>query len=215
MKKILIVGLIGLSTFLVGCGDEPETMTQQQFELKKLQMEQQHEIDMAKIANTPVSEPQQNASYSALPEQEQYQTTQGYEPSAPTEESSGIGSAALGAVAGLAAGYAISEMLDDGWRSYTNSSGQTVYYDRSGRQVNKSAYDSYKRKNPTRHKISSYNQKGKTFVNTAKRKTVSGYNQAATKVKQKSSYFKQKVSKPKSYSSSRSGYRSSNRSNRR
>lgn len=215
MKKILIVGLIGLSTFLVGCGDEPEPMTQQQFELKKLQMEQQHEIDMAKIANTTVGEPQQNATYSVPSEQVQSQMQQGYEYAPPAEESSGVGSAALGAVAGLAAGYAISELLDDGWRSYTNNSGQTVYYDRSGRQVNKSAYDSYKSKNPTRHKISSYNQKGKTFVNTAKKKTVSGYNSAATKVKQKSSYFKQKVSKPKSYSSSRSSYRSSSRSNRR
>lgn len=208
MKKILLVAVVGLSVLLSGCGDDPEPMTQQQFELKKLQMEQQHEIDMAKIANTPVSEPQQDASYSVPSEQVQPQMQQGYESAPPAEESSGIGSAALGAVAGLAAGYAMSELLDDGWRSYTNNSGQTVYYDRSGNQVNKSAYDSYKRKNPTRHKISSYNQKGKTFVNTAKNKTVSSYNNTATKVKQKSSYFKQKVSKPKSYSSSRSSYRS-------
>lgn len=208
MKKILLVAVVGLSVLLSGCGDDPEPMTQQQFELKKLQMEQQHEIDMAKIANTPVSEPQQDASYSVPSEQVQPQMQQGYESAPPAEESSGIGSAALGAVAGLAAGYAMSELLDDGWRSYTNNSGQTVYYDRSGNQVNKSAYDSYKRKNPTRHKISSYNQKGKTFVNTAKNKTVSSYNNTATKVKQKSSYFKQKVSKPKGYSSSRSSYRS-------
>lgn len=214
MKKILLVAVVGLSALLAGCGDDPEPMTQQQFELKKLQMEQQHELDMAKAVNQQTQQPVQDTVYSTPSEQVQYQ--QGYDSAPPpAEESSGLGSAALGAVAGLAAGYAMSELLDDGWRSYTNNSGQTVYYDRSGRQVNKGAYDSYKRKNPTRHKISSYNQRGKTFVNTAKSKTVSGYNKAATKVKQKSSYFKQKVSKPKSYSSSRSSYRSSSRSNRR
>lgn len=203
MKKILIVGLVGLSALLVGCGDEPESMTQQQFELKKLQMEQQHEIDMAKIANTPVGEPQQNANYSAPPEQVYPQTTQEYQSAPPAEDSSGVGSAALGAVAGLAAGYAISELLDDGWRSYTNNSGQTVYYDRSGRQVNKSVYDSYKRKNPTKHKISSYNQKGKNFVNKAKNKTVSSYTSAAKKVNQKANFFKYKASKNKSPASYR------------
>lgn len=153
MKKLLLIGIVGLSSMLVGCS-EPEQLSQQQFELKKLQMEQQHELDMAKIANTPVNQPQQVATTATPSYQEQEQQGYGYEPAPTTEESSGLGSAALGAVAGLAAGYAMSELLDDGYRSYTNSNGQSVYYDRNGRQIDRNAYDAYKRKNPTRHKIS-------------------------------------------------------------
>lgn len=206
MKKILLIGVIGLSAFLVGCSPDPEPMTQQLFELKKLEMEQQHELEMAKAT---IQQTNQGTTYSAPPEQVQYQ--QGYDssPPPPQEESSGIGSAALGAVAGLAAGYAMSELLDDGWRSYTNNSGQTVYYDRSGRQVDKGSYDTYKNKNPTRHKLSSYNQKGKSLVNTAKDKTVTGYKYSATKVNQGTSNFKQKATKMKSSFFSRSSSRSS------
>lgn len=78
----------------------------------------------------------------------------------------------VGAVAaGALVGYAASELLDNGMRSYTSSDGRTVYVGKDGKEISKSAYEDYRRKNPLKSKVSDANLKSKQMINKGAAKT--------------------------------------------
>ena len=207
MKKSLIV--LALSTVMFACGGEPELTNAQQFELKKLQMQQDHERNMANVqarterelGYTAPQQPQQvsygDSDYSQ-PAPSSYSDGgyDGVQPAVDGSSDSGIGSTLLAVGAGALAGYAVSELLDDGYRSYSDKSGRTVYVDKSGRQIDKRDYDAYKAKHPTKHKLSEYNQKGKQAINTGATKTVEAGKAVKTKTVEAAKKVDQKVVQP-------------------
>ncbi|MGL5305952.1 MAG: hypothetical protein ACRC9Y_07250 [Aeromonas veronii] len=65
-----------------------------------------------------------------------------------SDEGFGVGSMALAALGGAAAGYFAGEMLNNGMKSYKDERGNTHYTDRDGRPVSKAAYEDHKKKNP-------------------------------------------------------------------
>lgn len=178
MKKILLA--ISVALLVTGCGDSPE-----QLELTKMRMQMDHELRMAKV-----SQGAQVAQHT------EYQPSSYSEPaeyaSAPVDgvrNGDDGGSSVMGTVAavglGALAGYAASELLDNGHRSYTDSTGRVRYVDKSGREIKKSDYDSYKAANPTKAKISEANQKAKTAINSGATKVVDTSKNVAKKVDQK------------------------------
>lgn len=202
MKKLLILWMAGL---LVACG-EPALTPGQQFELTKLQMIHNHERDLARIqANTQREigyvEPQQGTTYEPQYAQpaESYNVdgaaygNQSYESGS---SDSGIGGTLMAVAGGALAGYAVSELLDDGFRTYTDKSGKSVYVDKNGRQIDKRDYDAYKEKHPTKHKLSTYNQAGKQAVNTGATKTVNAASTVKTKTVEAAKKVDQKVVQP-------------------
>lgn len=92
----------------------------------------------------------------------------------PVDEGFGMGSMALAALGGAAAGYFAGEMLNNGMKSYKDDQGNTHYTDKDGRPVSRAQYDDYKKKNP---KTTAFKQKASDL----KAKTVAG----ATAVKGK------------------------------
>ena len=100
----------------------------------------------------------------------------------PTDEGFGVGSMALAALGGAAAGYFAGEMLNNGYKSYKDDHGNTHYTDRDGRPVSKTAYEDHKKKNP---KTTAFREKASDL----KAKTVAG----ATAVKDKAVATKDKV----------------------
>lgn len=183
MKKLIMVALATVT--LAGCGDP--TTEAREYELKKLALQQSHELQMAQIQSNVGHVPEvryegsRNEHYSPPPAAEPVN----YGPNDSMPVNNGSESSLLGTVAtlgaGALAGYAISELLDDGHRSYTDNQGRTRYVDGSGKEISSQQYNEYKKKHPTKHNLSQYNQKGKAVVNTAKTKTV----EAAKKVDQK------------------------------
>lgn len=91
-----------------------------------------------------------------------------------TDEGFGVGSMAIAALGGAAAGYFAGEMLNNGMKSYKDDQGNTHYTDKDGRPVSRAQYDDYKKKNP---KTTAFKQKASDL----KAKTVAG----ATAVKGK------------------------------
>ena len=100
----------------------------------------------------------------------------------PTDEGFGMGSMALAALGGAAAGYFAGEMLNNGMKSYKDDQGNTHYTDKDGRPVSKTAYEDHKKKNP---KTTAFKEKASSL----KAKTVAG----ATSVKDKAVATKDKV----------------------
>lgn len=198
MKKLIMVALATVTLF--GCSDPADG--HREHEIKKLAMQQQHEQEMARI----------QANVNHVPGVRYEGTGNEYHPSpsAPqpvdygTHDSNpvdnGSESSLLGTVAtlgaGALAGYAISELLDDGHRSYTDNQGRTRYVDGSGKEISSQQYNEYKKKHPTKHNLSQYNQKGKAVVNTAKTKTVEAASVAKTKTVEAAKKVDQKVVKP-------------------
>lgn len=228
MKMKLLAIFAGM--VLMGCGGEPELTAAQQFELKKLEMQQNHQRDLARIqANTDrelgapqqYAAPQQQAAYhepvQSVEQPYQGGSAYGSEPSESSSSDSGIGSTILAVGAGALAGYAISELLDDGYRSYSDKSGRTVYVDKNGRQIDKRDYDAYKAKHPTKHALSSYNQKGKQAINTGAAKTVEAGKAVQTKTVEAAKKVDQKVVQPtkKAVAKKTSSFKSSSSSKRR
>ncbi|MGL5015293.1 MAG: hypothetical protein ACRC6V_13545 [Bacteroidales bacterium] len=159
-------------------------------------MQYKHEKDMALISSG-VNQPG-SVTYVAGNEHNTEVPTPSYNQVVSNPDSnvaSDSGSSILGTVAavgaGALAGYAISELLDDGYRSYTGSNGRTYYVDSNNREITRSQYESYKKEHPTKHKVSEYNQKGKTLVKAGQEKTV----QAATVVKEKTTQAATSVQK--------------------
>lgn len=103
-------------------------------------------------------------------------------PAQQTDEGFGVGSMALAALGGAAAGYLAGEMLNNGMKSYQDDRGNTHYTDRDGRPVSKTAYEDHKKKNP---KTTAFKEKASDL----KAKTVAG----ATAVKDKAVATKDKV----------------------
>lgn len=204
MKKILVVAFAGM--ILVGCGDPAAEARNHQLRMQESQ--QKHELEMARIqagvgTAAPIqqySAPQQQAVHhepvQSVEQPYQGGAAYGGEPSESSGSDSGIGSTILAVGAGALAGYAISELLDDGYRSYSDKSGRTVYVDKNGRQIDKRDYDAYKAKHPTKHALSTYNQQGKQAVNTAKTKTVEAASVAKTKTVEAAKKVDQKVVQP-------------------
>lgn len=228
MKMKLLAIFAGM--VLMGCGGEPELTAAQQFELKKLEMQQNHQRDLARIqANTDrelgapqqYAAPQQQAAYHEPVQsaQQSYEGSAAYggEPVSDVSSDSGIGGTLLAVGGGMLAGYAISELLDDGYRSYSDKSGRTVYVDKNGRQIDKRDYDAYKAKHPTKHALSSYNQKGKQAINTGATKTVEAGKAVKTKTVEAAKKVDQKVVQPtkQAVKSKTSSYKSSRSSSRR
>lgn len=109
---------------------------------------------------------------------------QGAQPQAQsqTDEGFGVGSMALAALGGAAAGYFAGEMLNNGMKSYKDDQGNTHYTDKDGRPVSRAQYDDYKKKNP---KTTAFKQKASDL----KAKTVAG----AVAVKDKAVAVKDKA----------------------
>ncbi|MGL5014404.1 MAG: hypothetical protein ACRC6V_08980 [Bacteroidales bacterium] len=175
MKKILLAMSVAL--LVTGCGD-----SQEQLELTKMRMQMDHELRMAKVSQGAQVAPQQHPVYSEPVEYSHEQPDV-------VRNDSDSGSSVMGTVAavglGALAGYAASELLDNGHRSYTDSTGRVRYVDKSGREIKKSDYDSYKAANPTKAKISEANQKAKTAINSGATKVVDTSKNIAKKVDQK------------------------------
>jgi hypothetical protein len=75
------------------------------------------------------------------------QGTEVSQPAAKSEDSGfGAGSMLLAAAGGALAGYAASEMLSNGMQEFTDSDGNTKYYDKkTGKEVSKSQYETAKK----------------------------------------------------------------------
>ncbi|MGL5567051.1 MAG: hypothetical protein ACRDC4_15105, partial [Plesiomonas sp.] len=102
-----------------------------------------------------------------------------------SNEHNGSDSSILGTVAavgaGALAGYAVSGLLDNGYRTYSDGSGRTRYLDSNNREISRAQYEDYRAANPTSTKLSDANQKGKELVKTGQQKTM----QASQLVKEK------------------------------
>lgn len=98
------------------------------------------------------------------------------------DEGFGVGSMALAALGGAAAGYFAGEMLNNGMKSYKDDRGNTHYTDKDGRPVSKAQYEDYKKANP---KTTAFREKASDL----KAKTVAG----ASAVKDKAVATKDKV----------------------
>lgn len=202
MKKIALVGILACSVFIVGCGDD-KTPEQVAFEQKKelMAMENAHQREMARIASKSGRNFQQEPSHQQDYQQEQYygstqsqmgaqsqevQSQQEQSHASPArqqaDEGYGVGSMALAALGGAAAGYLAGEMLGNGMKSYKDDRGNTHYTDKDGRPVSRTAYDEYKKKNP---KTTAFKEKASDL----KAKTVAG----ATAVKDKAVATKDNV----------------------
>lgn len=180
-KAIISIAVVGL---LSGCEDAGPSLNQQQaFDLKKLEMEQKHELEMKKIETIGVSTHESSwETYNQVP-----QAVPANVPAAIPNSPEPVdnGSSLLGTVAavgaGALAGYAVSGLLDNGYRSYSDNSGNTRYIDSGGKEISRTQFESYRRDNPTQSKISDANQKAQAAVKTGQQKTV----QAAKTVTQK------------------------------
>lgn len=215
MKK-LIIALVTAS-FLVGCGDDKFDQ-----EKEMLAMKLAHEREMARIevsktqaANQPENVynieheyemPESNSNYSDSTSS----VSQGTMPSAPSTPSASTSTESgysgtdmiLAAGAGALAGYAVSEMLDNGMKSYKDESGKTHYVDsKTGKPVTKEAYENAKKtSNVTKFKESAKNfgnkakETGKKQLDKAKTK-VNDFKQSerGQKISQKASSMKQKA----------------------
>lgn len=201
MKKSLII--LALSTVLFACGGDPAEEARAH-EARMLKLKQDHELNMARVSAPQAvhqASPQQVASYEPQYSQSAQQhyddgAAYGGQSAESSSSDSGIGSTLLAVGAGALAGYAVSELLDDGYRSYTDKSGKSVYVDKNGRQINQSDYEAYKKKHPTKHKLSTYNQQGKQAVNTGATKTVNAANTVKTKTAEVAKKVDQKVVQP-------------------
>lgn len=222
MKKLVV---LSLALSLVACGGDPAEDARAH-EARMLKLKQEHELNMARINATQQVQqiaPQQQVTYGdsdySQPAPAAYGNGgyDGVQPAESGSSDSGIGSTILAVGAGALAGYAISELLDDGYRSYSDKSGRTVYVDKNGRQIDKRDYDAYKAKHPTKHKLSEYNQKGKQAINTGAAKTVEAGQAVKTKTVEAAKKVDQKVVQPtkKAVQKKTSSYKSSSSSKRR
>lgn len=202
MKKNIIIGSI-LAITLVACNDTDELTQAQKFELLKMEKQHEHEETMGRInrqdqqqhvysSTVSPSDRSDSGSFEAVENTDYSGESVGQHSDVRTSDSSG-GSFLAGALAGAAAGYITSELLDDGWRSYTDSSGKTVYMDSKGVRKSSSEYSKHKASHPvksvgreTKESLkkkasSAYSKTKSTAKNTygkAKSVTKSGYNKA-------------------------------------
>lgn len=194
MKKCLVIVIITSAMF--GCSGEDKT----EYEMKKelMQMEMQHQREMARIqtSNAEYDYGQYSPDTPATnnhnaPPQQQYQSqpvADTYQESNPVygeqqvDEGYGIGSMVLATGAGMLAGYAANEMLSNGMKSYVDDQGRTQYTDKSGKPVTKQQYSDYRKKNPTVTKLQDANAKAKQKVGETAVKTKEVVKKTATKV---------------------------------
>lgn len=201
MKKSLVI--LALSTVLFACGGDPAEDARNH-EARMLKLQQDHELNMSRIQANNDSVHQ--ATQQVAPYEPQYSqptgqhnvdgASYGNQSVESSSSDSGIGSTLLAVGAGALAGYAVSELLDDGYRSYTDKSGKSVYVDKSGKQIDKRDYEAYKAKHPTKHKLSTVNQQGKQAINTGATKTVNAANTVKTKTAEVAKKVDQKVVQP-------------------
>lgn len=192
--------MLSLGATLVGCGDETELTQAQKFELMKMEKQHEHEEAMGRINRQDAN--QQNYSQSLSgdggvessvgnesPEtySDEYQDRQSGNGS---NSDSGSGSFLGGVLAGAAAGYITSELLDDGYRSYTDSSGKSVYVDASGNKISDSQYKEHKKSHPVKSKV-------RETKDSLKKKAKSGYSK--TKTAAKKTYGKAKTATTNGY----------------
>ncbi|MGF1787111.1 hypothetical protein L4D00_15050 [Photobacterium swingsii] len=167
MKTTVIATMI-TSILLVGCGDD-KTAEQIKFEqdVKLLSMQQAHQRELARIEASKVAAEHQVSNtyieneYEQGQQYEQGSTQQSTNQEQPTQSQddsgNGIGSMLLAGAAGMAAGYMVGEMLDNGMRSYQDDHGNTHYTDKNGKPVSK--YD-YEQKRKT-SKVTQFKEKAK------------------------------------------------------
>ncbi|MGL4518213.1 MAG: hypothetical protein ACRCUJ_00555 [Phocaeicola sp.] len=199
-KKLLTVFVSGVVIMVAtGCDSAPSLNQQQEFELKKLKMAQDHELKMkqqeAVAMGRAVGVTSHEGSWETYnqpvvpnpPEQPVHTTAaanQGVQVPDSTQPVDS-GSSILGTVAavgaGALAGYAVSGLLDNGHRSYSDNAGNTRYVDNNGREISRTEFENHRAKSPIQTKASDLNQKGQAAVKTGQQKTV----QAVQTVKQK------------------------------
>ncbi|UIW10509.1 hypothetical protein PQC38_gp033 [Aeromonas phage BUCT695] len=231
MKKIALIGVAACAALLSACGGEDLT-AEQKFELRKMEIQKQQAVEVARANQQPVTY-QRSQEYTVderdpvyVPQAEpqsyssgvnaQYNQGGGYSSNTAPSES---GSSVMGTVgtlaAGALAGYVASELLDDGYRKYSDDRGRPFYVDNRGVKISQSQYLNHKKTHPVKSKLSDYNQKGKSVINkasttvsktavAAKDKGVYHWGQAKQKaeaVKPKAkSFFSKSKDKAKSFS---------------
>lgn len=239
MKKCLVAGLVSslVLVSLQGCGETaPELTAEQQVQLRLAEIEAQKEIKLkqldAEIADDiyDAQEAQylQEAGYS----QGQDQPTVVSNPTSDVQSGYSGGDMVLGALAGAAAGYAISSSLNNGYSSYTDNTGREYYKDSKGNHISADEYNKASKKYGVKERFKSAAKtiKGKSSdayqkiksSNTSqklKQKAKAGYQKTKTtaslvkekakpkfnQVKKKTNnFYKKAKSKVKSYSRSRS-----------
>lgn len=242
MKKVVILS-VAMSMVLAGCGDEPQPVKEeytsaQKFELEMQEKQFEHELEMHRIQleqqkvvhaePTPSGYIEEDTGYYGEPEPvyREAPVRQGYSDSVyePVDEGeyrpdvmrddgySGGSVLASGAM-GLASGYLAAKVLDDGWRSTTDSSGNVSYFDANNRSVSASQYKEHskthkvvksfdKAKDKTKQlankgaaKAKQLADKTKPHLNKAKLKAKEAYAKASPKAKQKMLAAKDKAKK--------------------
>lgn len=197
--------VIGFSAILLtGCGEDAATVEhnrqmeilkqEQEFQLKMKALEHGHSVPS--VTQSASTGDQHEGSY-ADSSQTEYQGG-GSSPSYDGSGDSGYsgGDMVLGALTGALAGYAMSEMLDNGYRTATNSSGRTIYIDGAGKEVSQSDYNKAKKTygvkqkakdfgkkavDKTKQVASTVKEKAAPVVAKAKDKAKAGYEAAKTK----------------------------------
>lgn len=227
MKKLML--LLATAVALAGCGEKSELELRLEHERAMAQIEVQKIKAANQVSDTYNVEYEYEINDGGYSEPTVYdqvsQTSQrvstipSQASTAPVEQGYSGGDVLLGAAAGALAGYAASEMLNNGMKTYTDTKGNTVYVDKNGKQVSKEQYDAYKKANPKttklREKVSDAKVKAKELGTKAKAKTKEKYQQAKNsktgrKVQAAAKKAERKVKqKAKQYKSKSSGYKSS------
>lgn len=143
-----------------------------------------------------------------------------YQPSAPaapqpaaqpTDEGFGVGSMALAALGGAAAGYLAGEMLNNGYKSYKDDRGNVHYTDKDGRPVSKQQYEDYKKKNPKttafKEKVASTSSSMKSHAAAAKadvKSTAATATAGANDMKSRAMEQKNQIKSTESYQQNKS-----------
>lgn len=196
MKNIAIVGILACSVFIVGCGEKDAETVKYEREKEMLAMKLAHQREMARIdakknesqnqtsnnytendnnyqQDNYTQEPNYGTTESSVGSQPQAVQYTNQEPQAAaatqqaTDEGYGMGSMALAALGGAAAGYLAGEMLNNGMKSYKDDHGNTHYADKDGRPVSRQAYEDHKKANP---KTTAFKEKASDL----KAKTIAG-----------------------------------------
>lgn len=193
MKKLLIV--LATVVALAGCGDKSELELKLEHERAMAQIEVQKIKAANQVADTYYIENEyeyevneDGQRYSSSPSQASIDSSETYSHETPVQSvqqtTSGFsgGEMAVGMLAGAAAGYMASEMLNNGMKSYTDEKGNTHYTDKNGKPVSKQAYEDHKKKNPKttklREKVSVAKDKAKSIGSSVKQKAKDKYNKA-------------------------------------
>ncbi len=163
-RVVALMALTALAVALAGCSDEPkstELTGDQKYQLEMARIKQgtpnvQYQVPPSVVSNEYVR--QEDVSYS---EQRSVQSDLDASNSNPNGDNGmSTGSAVgLGLLGGVVTGYMAASLLDDGWSSGYDSSGNLSYRNSRNEIVSESAFQSHKKQHPVKRAISKSNLK--------------------------------------------------------